>query len=109
MSKKRNYHTAEQKMAILREHLVEKKPISDICENNELQPSAFYRWQKELFDNGELCFEKKKNTGKSRIDPQSRKLEDKLVKLNSKLDLKNEVIAELMEEHIKLKKTFGES
>ena len=53
MSKKRtrrNY-TIEQKVEILRRHLVDKVPVSDLCNELGLQPSVFYQWQRQVHDN----------------------------------------------------------
>ena len=52
MKKKRKQYTSDEKMAILREHVLEKRPVSDICDEYELQPAVFYRWQKQLFERG---------------------------------------------------------
>ncbi len=37
---------AEEKVAILRRHLLEQVPISELCDRQGLQPTVFYRWQK---------------------------------------------------------------
>ena len=52
MRKERKHYTAEEKVAILRRHLLDKVPVSDLCEELALQPTVFYRWQKEFFENG---------------------------------------------------------
>ncbi len=52
MKKARKHYTAEEKVAILRRHLLEKEPISTLCDELGLQPTVFYRWQKEFFENG---------------------------------------------------------
>src|ERR1022692_518065 len=52
MKKQRKHYTPEEKVAILRRHLLEQVPISELCDKNGLQPTVFYRWQKELFENG---------------------------------------------------------
>jgi hypothetical protein len=57
MKKQRKHHTAEEKVAILRRHLLEKEPISKLCDELGLQPIVFYRWQKEFFENGAAAFE----------------------------------------------------
>lgn len=101
MSKKRKNYTAEEKVTILRKHLLEKKPISDLCEQCGLHPTIFYRWQKEFFENGSLAFQQ-------RNDSSTTKLERKIKELEQKLVTKNEVLSELMEEHIALKKSLGE-
>jgi len=46
MKKHRKHYTPEEKVAILRRHLVEGVPISELCDESGLQPTVFYRWQK---------------------------------------------------------------
>jgi transposase-like protein len=94
--------TPEQKIAILKAHLVDKKPISDLCDQHGIQPSQFYRWQQEFFERGSLVFE-------SRGEKPSTALERKVTALEEKLVRKDSVLAELMEEHVALKKSLGES
>lgn len=101
MKKKRYNYRPEEKVAILKRHLVDHVPVSDLCDQYYLQPTVFYRWQREFFENGAAAFE----TGrKVAVDQHSRKIEA----LEKKLQTKNEVLSELMEEHIKLKKNLGE-
>jgi len=57
MKKQRKHYTPEEKVAILRRHLVEGVPISDLCDELGLQPTVFYRWQKEFFENGAAAFQ----------------------------------------------------
>ena len=59
MRKERKHYTAEEKVAILRRHLLDKVPVSDLCEELGLQPTVFYRWQKEFFENGASAFQAK--------------------------------------------------
>ena len=59
MRKERKNYTAEEKVAILRRHLVEKEPISKFCDEQGLQPTVLYRWQKEFFENGAAAFQAK--------------------------------------------------
>ena len=47
----------EEKVAILRRHLLEQVPISELCDKQGLQPTVFYRWHKEFFENGASAFE----------------------------------------------------
>jgi transposase len=42
----------QQKIAIVREHLLEKVPISDLCDCYGIHPSLFHTWQKQLFEQG---------------------------------------------------------
>jgi transposase-like protein len=104
MTPSRRHFTAQEKVAILRRHLLEKTPISDLCDQLGLNPTLFYRWQKEFFENGHAAFA---NTGRRRQAEDDAK-DRKLAALQDKLQRKNEVLAELMEEHVQLKKELGE-
>lgn len=104
MRRQRRTFTPEQKVALLRLHLLEKKPISDICEEHDLSVTLFYLWQKQFFENGAAAFA---NTGKRHKATQDAK-DRKIATLEDKLQRKNEVLAELMEEHVQLKKELGE-
>jgi transposase len=57
MRKERKHFTPEEKVAILRQHLVDRAPVSELCEELGLRPTVFYRWQKELFENGAAAFQ----------------------------------------------------
>ena len=102
MKKARKQYTAEEKVAILRRHLVDKEPVSKLCDELALQLTVFYRWQKEFFENGAAAFQTKQ--------PQhSRQPEqERIERLQKKIQTKDEVLAELMAEHIALKKSLGE-
>lgn len=98
----RRQFNPEQKIKILREHLLEKTPISEVCEKHQITPTQFYQWQKTFFEHGASAFAK---TG-WRVNQQA---EQRLAKLEDKLKRKDEVIAEIIAEHIMLKKSIGES
>jgi transposase-like protein len=103
MARQRRSFTPEQKVALLRLHLLEKKPISDLCEEHQLSVNLFYLWQKQLFENGAAAFA---NSGKRLKASQDAK-DRKIATLEDKLQRKNEVLSELMEEHVGLKKELG--
>jgi len=84
----RRQYTPEQKVAILREHLLERTPVSDLCDKHKIHPTLFYQWQKAFFENGAAAF------ARLRPRPQGFKDEAKLQRLETKLKEKNEVIAE---------------
>lgn len=99
----RRHFSPEDKIKILRQHLLEKLPISTVCEKNDITPTQFYQWQKTFFENGAAAFAK---------GPDKRTIsaaEQKVTKLEDKLARKDEVIAEIMAEYIVLKKELGES
>jgi transposase-like protein len=54
----RRFFSPEQKVGILREHLVEGKPVSDLCEKHRIHPTIFYQWQRQFFENGTAAFER---------------------------------------------------
>lgn len=101
-SRERRHFSPPQKVAIVKEHLVDGVPISDLCDRHRIQPAQFYLWQKQLFENGAAAFERK--TKVSGPTPAERQVEA----LRAKLVTKNEVIAELMEECVSLKKLDGQ-
>jgi hypothetical protein len=106
MSEKRRQWTGEQILAILKRHLVEKVELSRICEEEHISPSMFYRWQAQLFTEGAAVFQRK--NGQSERRERLETLQ-KVAALEAKLQKKNEVLSELMEEHVQLKKELGES
>jgi transposase len=103
MTVRRKFSTQE-KVQILRLHFLENRPISQICEQYQLNPTVFYRWQKELFEHGTAAFERAENGS---ADRKAQKLQKEIVQLRSKLAAKDEVIGEIMAEQVHLKKTLG--
>src|SRR5215470_4975738 len=101
MKKQRKHYTPEEKVAILRRHLLEQVPVSELCEKHGLQPTVFYRWQKEFFENGASAFEQKRPNNHSAE-------QERIAYLEKKIQTKDEVLAELMAEHVALKKEIGE-
>ena len=95
---------AEDKVKALRRHLLDQEPVPDICDDLGLQPSVFYVWQRQFFENGQAAFESRKNRG----DGPDRRLKEKVEKLEEKLSKKDEVIAEVTAEFVALKKELGE-
>jgi len=62
MRKERKHFTPEEKVAILRRHLLDKVPVSELCEELGLRPTVFYRWHKELFENAAAAFQSQRFT-----------------------------------------------
>lgn len=58
MKQRRKHYSSEEKVAILRRHLLEHVPVSDVCDELGLAPTVFSRWQKEFFENGAAAFER---------------------------------------------------
>ena len=76
--KKRKKHTAQEKTAILRDHLINKVPVSDLCDKHGIHPTQFYRWQKSMFENMSLLFEPKRGSEASILRRQNEALKVKL-------------------------------
>jgi transposase len=103
MTRKRRHFSGPEKVAALKRHLVEKVPVSDLCDELGIAPNLFYRWQKEFFEAGHVAFDNGRKA-KAVEDAKDKKIE----RLEAKLQRKNEVLGELMEEHVQLKKELGE-
>src|ERR1700693_152865 len=102
MKKQRKHYTPEEKVAVLRRNLLENEPISKLCDELGLQPTVFYRWQKEFFENGADAFEEKAR-------PNHSADQERIAYLEKKIQTKDEVLAELMAEACgPKKKRFGE-
>jgi len=100
MKKERRSWSADEKIRVLRRHLIEKIPISKLCEEEKVAPSMYHRWQEQLFQNAALALEGKR----ADRHPEQQKIE----KLEQKIRQKDEVLGELMAEHVALKKALGE-
>jgi transposase len=99
---RRRRFSACEKVAILKRHLVEKEEVSHICEDLKIHPNQFYEWQKLFFENGVKAFE-------SDEQREEAKLRDRVATLEAKLQRKDSVLSELMEDHLALKKSLGEA
>lgn len=102
-TKKYRRINSEEKIKALQKHLMNKEQISEICQNLDIQPSVFYGWQRDLFARGAVVFDKKPG------QPRRDRSEEQVAALEAKLAKKDQVIAELLEEHIALKKSLGVS
>lgn len=106
--KKRRNRSTEEKAEILRRHLADKVPVSDLCDEYEIQPSVLYGWLKQLTSNLGVALEAVGGKGKSEVSSQERELKREIERLEGKLAKRDHVIAEISEEHVRLKKSLGE-
>jgi transposase-like protein len=94
----RRHLSPSEKVKILKEHLLEKEPVSKLCEKYGVHPTQIYGWLKTFFENGESAFMRSGGSSeKGGSQERIQQLEDRIKK-------KDEVIAELLEEHVELKK-----
>jgi transposase-like protein/transposase len=57
--KTRKDYSPQEKVAILRRHLVDRVSVSGLCDEFQLEPAIFYRWLKQLFNNAPAALERK--------------------------------------------------
>jgi len=100
MEKGRRKFTSQEKVMVLRRHLLDKVPISDLCEEHGVKPTVFYRWQKQFFENGARAFDRDRG-GCAKL------LEKRIIEFNEKLARKNEILSELLDENLFLKQRVG--
>jgi transposase len=103
MARERRHFSGPDKVAILKRHLIDKIAVSSLCDEHDIYPTQFYAWLKEFFENGHAAFANDRKS-KAIEDAQQQKIE----KLEAKLQRRDSVMAELMEAHTLLKKELGE-
>ena len=99
MSQRKHYSSSE-KVKILREDFEQNLAVPELCERYRIHPKQFYRWKK-------IFFEKAADVLSTR--PQSDSAQQEIARLQDRLNDRNDVIAELLEENLKLKKSVGAS
>lgn len=103
MTKTRRTFTPDQKAEIVRRHLAGKEQVSNLSDEFDLQPTQIHAWVKQVLDQAAAAF-RQARSGRRAVDTK----DQKIAHLQAKLAKKNEVVAELMEEHVQLKKELGE-
>ena len=98
------HFTPAEKADIVRKHLIGKEPVSDLADRFGAQPSQVHNWVRQVLEQAEKAFQ----AGPGRPIKPDKTKDRKIEQLEAKIIHKNEVIAELMEEHVKLKKTSGD-
>jgi transposase-like protein len=103
MKTKKKY-TNEDKIKILREHLENNVPMSELSEKYGVAPSAIYLWKKLLFENSSQSLNKKTN---KREEKRKSALEHRIAELESTLAIRESLISELLLENVDLKKNLN--
>jgi transposase-like protein len=103
----RRQFTADDKATILRRHLADKVPVSDLCDEYHIQPSLFYLWQRQALEHLAAALpDGRRRRGQERAAVGER---ERIAALEAKLARKDAVIAEISEEHLALTKKLGAS
>jgi transposase len=100
MKQKLRRYSPDEKVALLRRHLLEQVPVSELCREHDLHPNVFYRWQKGFFEGGAAAFAKESSG-------QIKSLTKQITALEGQLARKNEVLAEVTEAYVRVKKNSG--
>ena len=98
MAHQRRNFTPQQKFEIIKEGLLSGAQVSEVCRRHGISTALYYDWQKKFFDGALEGLKPKspaKNNGHIEKEQKSR-----IQRLES-------VIAEITEENLTLKKTFG--
>ena len=105
-ARSRRTFTSQQKAEIVRRHLSGKEPVSKLAEELGVQPGQIHQWVQLVLAQAETAFDRAARG--SAPDKAATQREAKIAALEAKLIQKNEVIGELMQEHVQLKKELGE-
>jgi len=97
MSERKRY-TAEDKIKILRELQEGGKTVSQVSEEYGIHPNNIFKWRKQHLEMGVQGFKTKRD------DISSKAKDRKISALEDRIKHKDEVIAELAEELLALKK-----
>jgi transposase-like protein len=95
---KRKRYTPEEKASVLREVVEDGKAVSAVANEHELNPNLILSWRKRLIEGARSIFEIKRSdiSGKAR--------ERRIAELETKLLERENLIAELAQENLGLKK-----
>jgi hypothetical protein len=77
---------------LLRQHGADKKPVSEVCIEVEIQPSLFYTRQRELLAGAPSLFANR------RAPSREKELEEEISRLEVRVARKDQIIAEVTEE-----------
>ena len=106
MNTQRRHFADHEKVAILKRHLIDRVPVSDLCDELHLYPNQFYDWLKKFFENGHLAFANGRSGRQAKTVESAQQA--RIQQLEAKVQKKNEVMAELMEALTEEKKRNGE-
>ena len=105
IQRSRRVFTPEQKATILRRHLGDKVPVSDLCDEYQLAPSLFYLWQKQALEHLTAALQDGRT---HRAETQTTSADRaRIAVLEATIAKKDRVIAEVSEEYLDMKKKFG--
>lgn len=100
MGRTRRTFTAEEKLKVVMSVIQDGKAVSDVAKEKNIHPNMILNWKKEFLENAFMVF------NHTRSDITEKAQQKKIDELEAKLQKKDEVIAEIAEENMLLKKNF---
>ncbi len=70
--------TTEQKVQILRKHLLDRVPAKELCDEYEVPPTEFARWKQQFFENAEATFEQSQEREPNSTERRAQAMEQKI-------------------------------
>ena len=106
IARSRRVFTPEQKATILRRHLADKVPVSDLCDEYQLTPSFFYLWQKQAMEHLPAALQDGRTArGASQTASADRA---RIAALEAIIARKDRIVADVSEEYLDMKKRSGD-
>lgn len=105
IQRSRRVFTPEQKATILRRHLGDKVPVSDLCDEYQLAPSLFYLWQKQALEHLAAALSDGRTARSESLTARTDRA--RIEALEAIVAKKDRVIAEVSEEYLDMKKKCG--
>ena len=102
----RRSYTPDEKATILRRHLADKVPVSDLCDEYRITPSVFYLWQRQALERLSEVLQDGRSTRAQRDVGAADRA--RVAALEVRLAHKDAIIADIAAEHLALKKKLGE-
>lgn len=105
VQRSRRVFTPEQKATILRRHLGDKVPVSNLCDEYQIAPGLFYLWQKQALEHLTAALQDGRTL---RADSQTASTDRaRITALEATIARKDRIIAEVSEEYLDMKKKCG--
>lgn len=102
VQRSRRVFTPEQKATILRRHLGDKVPVSDLCDEYQIAPSLLYLWQRQALEHLAAALQDgRTQRGETQTAQADRA---RIAELEATIAKKDRIIAEVSEEYLDMKK-----